>query len=355
MMNKKTAIIMINYKKYAERFLKESYESLLKLNYPRELYRIYVVDNATSAETAAEIKQLAPEAVIIPSDGNGWGHANNLGAEQAMKDGFADYLYFANMDTVFDKNCLSEAISAYESDPRIGIVQSKLLLHPPINGEYMLNSKGNFVTYLGFSYCSGDGKKDDAGDEIVDIASASGAGLLIAGKLFLDIGKCDESYFMYHDDVELSFKAKLSGRRVVLAPRSVVYHKHEFGRSIMQIYSMEKNRLKFLLEFYKIPTLLVILPAFLFMEIGMIFYAILKGWLKAKLKSYGYFLNYKNLILIYKKRKQIQAIRKISDKEMLKGVTGIIDFQQINNPVLKYIANPIFNFYWLIVKKIIIW
>lgn len=346
---------MINYKKYAERFLKESYESLLKLNYPRELYKIYVVDNATSPETVAQIKHIASEAVVIPSDGNGWGHANNVGVEQAIKDGFSDYFYFVNMDTVFDQNCLAEAVKACESDNTIGIVQSKLLLHPPVNGEYMLNSKGNFVTYLGFSYCSGDGKKDDVGEEIIDITSASGAGLLISGKLFLDIGRCDESYFMYHDDVELSFKAKLLGLRVVLAPRSIVYHKHEFGRSIMQIYSMERNRLRFLLEFYKIPTLLVILPAFLFFELGMAPYAILKGWFLAKLRVYLYFLNYKNLILIYKKREKIQAMRKITDKKMLEAVVGTVDFQQISNPVLKYMANPFFNFYWLIIKKIIIW
>lgn len=354
-MHKKIAIIMINYKKYAERFLKESYESLIKLNYPRELYRIYVVDNATSAETQDQIKQLAPEAVVIPSDGNGWGHANNLGAEQAVKDGFSDYFYFVNMDTAFHADCLVEAATVYASDPRIGIVQSKLLLHPPVNGEYALNSKGNRITYLGFSYCSGDGKKDDTGDKIVDIASASGAALLISKEVFLKIGKCDESYFMYHDDIELSVKTKLSGLRVVLAPKSVVYHKHEFGRSVMQIYSMERNRIRFLFEFYKIPTLLIILPAFLFMESGMIFYSIFKGWFFIKLKVYCYFLNYKNWVLIYKKRKQIMAMRKISDKKMMEKFVGTIDFQQIDNPILKYIANPIFNLYWIIIKKIIIW
>ncbi|MBU0879367.1 hypothetical protein KKH00_00965 [Patescibacteria group bacterium] len=58
---------------------------------------------------------------------------------------------------------------------------------------------------------------------------------------------------------------------------------------------------------------------------------------------------------ILKKRAFVQKLRKISDKEMLKGVVGIIDFQEIENPVLKYIANPLFNVYWSVVKKIIIW
>ncbi|MBI4779027.1 glycosyltransferase [Candidatus Falkowbacteria bacterium] len=354
-MAKKVAVIMINYKKYADRFLQESYDSLLKLNYPRSDYKIYVVDNLTSLETQAKIKELAPEAELVLSDGNGWGYGNNAGAAQAIKDGFDDYFYFVNMDTVFHPDSLIEAVKAALSDQKIGIVQSKLLLHPPVNGRYMLNSKGNRLTYLGFAYCAGDGKEDDAGEEITDIVSASGAALLITREVFLKIGKCDESYFMYHDDVELSFKAKLLGLRLVLAPKSIVYHKHEFSRSIRQLYSIERNRFKFLFEFYKLPTLLVILPAFLFMELGMMPYEIINGWFLTKLKVYGYFLNPKNLAATLKKRRAVQATRKISDKAMLNGMVGIIDFQQINNPVLKYVANPIFNFYWRAAKKIIIW
>lgn len=346
---------MINYKNYAERFLKESYESLLKLNYPKENYRIYVVDNVTSKETQQRIKELAPKAEVVPSVGNGWGHANNIGAAKAIEEGYDDYFYIVNMDTIFDPNCLAEAVKIMESDGKIGIVQSKLLLHPPVNGQYMLNSKGNTITYLGFSYCAGDGKPDNTNEKVTDIVSAAGAGLLISKDIFLKVGKCDESYFMYHDDVELSQKVKLLGYRLVLAPRSIIYHKHEFGRAIMQIYYMERNRFRFLLEFLKLPTLLVIFPAWLIMELGMIPYEIANKWFLTKLKVYAYFLSPKNLKLVIKKREFVQNLRKISDNNLTRGVAGIVDFQQIENPILKYVANPIFNSYWQIVKRIIIW
>ncbi|MEA2088871.1 MAG: glycosyltransferase family 2 protein [Patescibacteria group bacterium] len=352
-MDKKIAIIMINYKYYAKRFLKKSYESLTELNYPKENYRVYVVDNVTTPETINLCKKLAPEAVIVPSKGNGWGHANNVGARKAIEDEFDDYFFFVNMDTEFHFDFLTEAVKAYESDEKIGIVQSKILLHPPVNEEYMLNSKGNSITFLGFGYCAGDGKKDDTGDKIIDIISAAGAGLLISKKLFLKAGMCDESYFMYHDDIELSFKIKLMGYRLVLAPKSIIYHKHEFGRAIMQIYYMERNRLRFLLEFFEIKTLLIIFPAWLFMEIGMLPYSILNKWFLTKLKVYYYFLNPKNIFLIYKKRKFVQNLKKINDRKIIKGMVGVIDFQQIENPVLKYIANPIFNLYWKAVKRFI--
>jgi len=354
-MKKKVALIMINYKYYAERFLKESYESLICVNYPKDSYRLYVVDNVTSEETRDLCKKLAPGAKIVPSNGNGWGHANNVGAREAVKDGFADYIFFVNMDTLFDLEFINEAIKAYESDSRIGVVQSKLLLHPKVDGEYMLNSKGNSMTFLGFGYCAGDGKKDDVKDEVQDITYSAGAAILVSRKTWEEIGECDESYFMYHDDVEISFKTKIIGKRVVLAPRSIVYHKHEFGRSIMQINFMERNRMRFLLEFLKLPTLLLIAPAFFLMEIGMFPYAIINKWVLIKLKVYSWFLNPKNFAHVLKKRAEVQSLRKVKDKELLKGIVAVIDFQQINNPVLTYIANPFFNLYWNIIKKIITW
>lgn len=352
---KKVGIILINYKNYAERFLRESYDSLMALDYPKEDYRVYVVDNVTSEETVNMIKALAPEATVVPSAGNGWGHANNVGAKQAIKDGFADYLYIVNMDTIFDPECLKEAVAAAESDSRIGIVQSKLLLHPAKDGEYCLNSKGNSITFLGFGYCAGDGKKDDAGDDVTDIVTAAGAGLLIPRKVFEAVGGCDESYFMYHDDIELSFKVKLMGLRLVLAPRSVVYHKHEFGRAVMQIFHMERNRLRFIIEFYKLGTILLILPAWLFMEIGMIPFELMNKWFSVKLRVYAYFLKPENWRMMLRKRKFLQGIRKIKDREMMEGMVGVVEFQQIDNPVLRYIANPIFDAYWKIARRLIVW
>ncbi len=354
-MSKKVALIMINYKYYAERFLKESYESLIKVNYPEGDYKIYIVDNVSSSETVELCQGLAPKASIIPSKGNGWGHANNVGAEEAIKDGFDDYFFFVNMDTEFDPEFINEAIKVYEADKNIGVVQSKLLLHPPVNGEYMLNSKGNMLTFLGFGYCSGDGKKDDTDDKIIDITYAAGAGILISKKNFLHIDRCDESFFMYHDDTELSFKIKLLGKRVVLAPKSVIYHKHEFGRSIMQVFFMERNRFRFLIQFFKIRTLILIFPAWLIMEVGMLPYEIKNKWFLTKLKVYLWFLNPKNFILVLKERKKIQTLRKVNDKKLIEGIVPIVDFQQVDNPALRYIANPLFSFYWKIIKPLIRW
>ncbi len=354
-MNKKVAIILINYKDYADRFLSDSYNSLVNLKYPKENYCIYIVDNCSSEKSRNSIIKIAPGAKLIPSKGNGWGHGNNVGVKMAIKDNFSDFFFFVNMDTVFDKNFLIEAVKVANNDNKIGIVQSKILLHQKKSKNQMLNSKGNNITYLGFSYCSGDGKKDDVSNIPQKIKTASGAGLLISKEAYLKVNGCDESYFMYQDDVELSFKVKMFGFKIFLAPKSVIYHKHKFEKSISMMYYMERNRIKFLLEFYKLRTLFLIFPAFIFMEVGMMPYVILNKWLLTKIKVYIFFLNPYNLSKIIKKRKFVQKNRVITDRKIVSDMVGIIDFQQIDNFVLRYIANPVFDFYFKIINKIIFW
>lgn len=353
----KVAIVLINYKTYADRFLTRAYESLLLIDYPKDRYRIYIADNATTPETQSKLVEIAPEAVIIPSSGNGWGHGNNICVKKATEEGFDDYFCFVNMDTIFHKDFLVEMIRLIEGDKTIGGVQSKLLLHPPDStGRYKINSIGNALTFLGFGFCGKDGVFDDSiSVDDGDIVSASGASFLIPRKIFFAIGACDESYFMYHDDIELSQKIRMIGYRLCLASRSIVFHQHEFARSIRQMYCMERNRIRFMLEFYRLRTLFLIAPAFIVMEIGMVFYAIKNRMLLTKLRSYCYFLNSSVWFALIKKRAFIQKLRTISDKEFFIGVSAKIEYQSVDNILLRIVANPLFDLYWRIIKFFIVW
>jgi hypothetical protein len=73
------------------------------------------------------------------------------------------------------------------------------------------------------------------------------------------------------------------------------------------------------------------------------------------LKVYGYFLKPGSWLKIFKHRKDKKKYRTAKDKDIVRFFTGKIEFQEIDNFVLKKIANPIFNLYWSIIKKLIIW
>jgi GT2 family glycosyltransferase len=160
---------------------------------------------------------------------------------------------------------------------------------------------------------------------------------------------------MYHDDLDLGWRLRLGGYQLYLAPRSVVYHKYQFAKSIKQYYWMERNRFICLLENYKLGTLFLIFPALVAMEIGLFLFSIKSGFWQEKLKVYGYFLNLNNWEKIIRERREKGVRRVRRDEQVVKMFTGKIENQEIDNWLLKYVANPVFNAYWQIIKYLIIW
>lgn len=363
------AVILVNYKDYVNRFLAECRDSLRTQDYPDDLFNVYIVDNASSEESRDYIKNHYKEAIVIPREDGNYAAANNAGIKKAIEDG-CEYFVIANMDTYFDKSWLSELVKAIESENNIGIAQSKILIYPKDkNGEWeatprtqeidkklKINSVGNMLHFLGFGFSQGDGKEDYAIKGYLAIKGyASGCSFITTKEAIEKIGGYNEEYFMYHDDIEVSWKTKLAGYKIILAPKSVVYHKYEFGRTDFAFHNMERNRYIAIFSFYKLPTILVILPALIAMDIGILLFSVINGWFGSKIKVYKYFARYDTWEKIAKARDEARKIRVKKDKEIIDGFTGQVLFQEINNPILKYIANPIFQAYWNIVRSFISW
>lgn len=354
-MEPKVGIILTNYKDYAKRFLADLRDSLRLLDYPKDRYIVYIVDNATSEESQKYLRETYPEAVVLLNAANaGWSGGNNIGIARAMADG-CDDVVFLNTDAIVEREWLRELVLAAYSDPQISVVQSKILLYP-VKDIPRINSLGNDIHFLMFGFCHGYGEPDSGDDLVVkDIPYASGSSMYVKGDVIKKIGVCDENFFMYHDDFEFCARARLAGFRLVIAPASRMWHKYEFNRSVNLVYFMERNRLICLAYFYKWPTLVLIFPALLAYELGILLFSVKNGYAKAKLASWGFFFSRKNLKKIFSKRRKIQESRLLSDKQMSENFIGDISFQEIQNPVLKYIANPIFSIYWNVARRIIWW
>jgi GT2 family glycosyltransferase len=160
---------------------------------------------------------------------------------------------------------------------------------------------------------------------------------------------------MYHEDTDLGWRFWLADWRVVLAPKSIVFHKYEFSRSIRKFYFMERNRIIVLLQNYKVATIMVIAPALLVMNGAMLINSIISGWWKEELSAYGYFINWSVWKNIFTARHAIQLSRKQRDRDVISHFTGRIEFQDVDSPLLRYVVNPVFNAYWQLVKKVIWW
>ncbi|KKU08269.1 MAG: hypothetical protein UX10_C0001G0028 [Candidatus Magasanikbacteria bacterium GW2011_GWA2_45_39] len=340
--------------------------SMEKLTYPKDSVELVVVDNP-HPEYGSSVRYLEgrvmplsektmPKVTVMANSENlGFSGGNNVGIRYALEQGF-DYIYLLNNDAFGAANFLEPLVDAMESDAKIGAAQSLILLHPETS---LINSAGNRMHYLGFGFCDGYRARAATYDmpAVKEVNYASGAGVMMRASLLRGHGLWDEDFFLYHEDLEYSYRLKSRGYKMVVVKGSILYHKYQFGRSIAKFFWMERNRYGVLLMFYKWPTLILILPMMLVMELGLLFFALKSHSIDVRVKVYRYWLQAKNWSLWLEKRRRIQEKRTISDRVLTRDMATKILFQEeeMRNPLLLYVGNPIMTLYWKLIRLILWW
>lgn len=351
-MQERVAIILVNYKDYAKKYLADCLASIRSLKYKRDI-KLFITDNETSAESFQYISTMAPEAELILNKNNdGFAKGNNDAMQLAVNEGY-EYILLLNMDAVIDSHALQEMQKKISLDKKIGAVQARLML---FNNKEKINSLGNVSHFLGFGYslAYNDEYKNWQNRTKEDIAYPSGAAVLFRTEALLQVGFFDEELWMYNEDQDLGWRLWLNGWRSVLAEDAVVYHKYEFSKSIKKYYWMDRNRIIVIIKNYRLLSLLLILPAFLLMELGLMIFAFKSGWIKNKFSVWRYFLKPGTWKYLLQARKNTQSLRKTKDRDIVKLFSGKIWYQEIDDWKLRFI-NPFFNFYWQIIRRLIIW
>jgi GT2 family glycosyltransferase len=358
-MNKKIAVIISpNWKDYAQKYLADSLTSLANQDYVGKL-KFWLVDNATTAESFLLMQKFGQEylvgrewVLLANKNNDGFAKGNNGAMRMAMDEGY-DYVVLFNIDGVADKACLRELVEVIESDTRIGAVQGRIMLSPEIK---KINSLGNVTHFLGFGYSGhcGEELEDYSKFNLTPIAYPSGATVLFKASTLKQVGLFDEEFWMYNEDQDLGWRLWLAGFKVVLASSAVFYHQYELNRSSTKYYWMDRNRLLAIFKNYHLATLVLIAPALVAVELGLIIVAIRDGWFKEKLRVWLYFLSPLTWLYLTKARRESQSLRKVSDRQIIKLFSGKIVFEELNGPLLK-LANFFLNIYWNLVKIIILW
>lgn len=361
----KVAIVYLSF--HCEPYMDDVVSALKKITYPKDRLELVIVDNP-HPEHGPSVKYIEenvmplsgkeiPHVTLLPQKENlGFAGGNNAGSDWALANGF-DYVFFHNNDGFMAANSLEPLVQAMENDKKIGLAQSLMLLHPETE---LVNSTGNSFQYLGLGYCNQYRMpvKNISLPKIKEVDYASGAALIVRTDLIRKFGAWDNDFFLYHEDLEWSLRLRCRGYKAVMVSDSVFYHKYQFSRSITKFYWIERNRYAVMLMFYKWPTILLLLPMLLILEAGLWFFAWRNGGLAKRAEVWKYWLNKKNWGIWLKKRAKIQAERVISDREMFKHSVAGVYFQDeaMEKPLLKYVGNPLMNFYyWLTVRGIMFW
>jgi len=348
-LNKKVLIAIVSYN---SRFkLPDCLAAVFHQHYAPGLFEVAVFDNNSSDNTVEYLKEAWPSVQIICSDKNlGFAGANNR-LYQLAKNKNVDYLVLLNDDTIVSDSWLMRLIATAESDDKIGAVQAKLLLYPEKN---LINSFGNSLHFLGFAFCNFYRHQDNLPETMpFKVPYPSGATCAIKMPALKKIGLFDEDFFMYHEDVDLGWRLRLIGYDILLDPLSVVYHKYNYSKAKYKFYHMECNRLATMIKNYKLLTLIILSPIFVFMKLGLLWFAFRNGWLKEKIS--GWFWVIKNLPSLWQEHVKIQRLRKVKDREILSLMVGRIDSEELNSPLLTYVANPLLAFYFRLVGWVVFW
>jgi GT2 family glycosyltransferase len=336
-------------------YLAECLQSVLASHDAPLTRHIVVFDNASSDGTVEFLQQEFPQVHCVESRENlGFAGGNNEGWKYIVeKLPEVRYLCLLNQDTVVEDGWLVPLVQHLERTERVACVQAKLRLWP---AKDKINTLGNRSHFLGFGFTSHGGELDQGqGDTVRSIDYPSGAAFMVRADLVRKLGLFDPVYFLYLEDAELGWKLRQAGYDVQFQPNSVVYHKYEFKADFRNYYYLERNRWWLLLTYYKLRTLLLLLPALGLMEIGQLGFALRHGCLVKKLRSYGFFLSIRNLRALMQRRREAQARRTISDRRFLRHFIGRIDVPELDTPVIRYVANPLLNVSWTVARMLIWW
>ncbi|HZR95203.1 MAG TPA: glycosyltransferase family 2 protein [Gaiellaceae bacterium] len=267
----------------------------------------------------------------------GFGGGCNLGA--ASTD--AGVLVFVNPDAVVRPGAVA-ALARRLEDTEIGVAQARLRL---LDEPELLNSAGNVVHLSGLAWPGGYRDHADSVDAVRDVAYASGAAFAIRAETFDRVGGFTEELFLYQEDLELSWRARLAGLRVVVEPEADVLHDYVLERGDRRKeYYLERNRLVFLLTAYSGRLLALLAPVILCIEAGIVVLAARDGWWREKAR--GWLWLARNVPWLVERRRRTQALRVVADRELARYLTPTLDPRMLELPRNVAVVNAVVAAWW---------
>lgn len=216
----KLSVVILNYnvRYFLELCLRSVQAALVDIE-----SEIIVVDNKSSDASVTMVKQLFPKVLLIENSHNlGFSKGNNIGVDKAS----GKYICILNPDVVIAENTFKVLLDYAERQSRLGILGCRLI---DGRGQFLPESKRNIPTpivsikkILGFDsdYYANQVPLTDVGEVEILV----GAFMMIKKSTYQEVGGFDEDYFMYGEDIDLSYKMIKAGYRNVYYGKTAVIH-----------------------------------------------------------------------------------------------------------------------------------
>ena len=239
------SIVIVNYQTFE--LTKNTINSIFEYEYPFS-YEIFVVDNASSDDSLAKLQDYFKERVkfIASAENNGFAAGNN----QALRVAAGKYVLLLNSDTIVWENTLEDIYDYMESHIDVGACGCRVLLE---NGELDKACKRSFPnvknSFFRLFHIPTNSKDNDYNlddlpdDEIYEIDCLTGAFMFMRAEALKKVGFLDETFFMYGEDIDLCYRIKHGGWKIIYYGKSKITH--------LKGASSKKQKSKLIYEFYR--------------------------------------------------------------------------------------------------------
>ena len=187
---------------------------------------VIVADNGSTDDSLQWLRLNYPDVRIVRLERN-YGFAG--GYNRALREVESKYVLLLNSDVEVTPNWWQPLVAVLDANPDVAAVAPKLLSDMKREEFEYAGASGGFIDYLGYPFCRGrilSHVESDEGqyDDQREIFWASGAAMCCRRELFMELGGFDEDFFAHMEEIDLQWRMQLAGYRIMVEPRSVVYH-----------------------------------------------------------------------------------------------------------------------------------
>ena len=337
----KEAIVVLN--RNGLRWLPKCLSSVARTESPN--LDVYVVDNASTDESVRYVREHFPDVKVISHPAN-LGFA--AGYDRALERIKADYVVLLNNDTeILSPDWIQSLLKVTAADAKIAAVGCKMV---SMGQPDRLDSVGGMGIpfWRGFVDIGREERDEGQYDTEFEPFSFCGGAALLKQAIFEQAGGFDEKFFMYVEDVDLSWRFRLLGYEVKLAPEAKVAHFFSGSTGIKavdarKLYYCHRNLLRAILKNCGASLWWALRNYLLFWLITVVGFAILEPR-KAVAVTKAFLWNLLNLKDTYSHRLAIQSTRKMGDAEILASMYPTIRrYQPDDHPKSRRILNALFE------------
>jgi GT2 family glycosyltransferase len=302
---------------------------------------VVLVDNGGTQGTVDALRPTPGVTVVGDGVNLGFSGGCNLGAVAAT----GEFIAFVNGDLVVEPDALAR-LAAVAAQPDVGIAAGSVRLG---DDPTLLNTAGNEIHFLGFSWVGGFGEPAEVAAIDRDVAGGMGALVLMRRSVWEALGGFAEQYFAFHEDAELSWRCWQRGLRVHYVPDAIGLHRYEFDREPAKMYLAERNRLIFVLTCWDGRTLALLAPVLVAMEVAVALLSLRAGWFRDKLAGWRWLWSHRRWLR--ERRALVQGTRTVGDRQLAGLLTDRMDARNFPIPDAVRPLDRVLGAYWGLVRR----